>query len=137
LDSTKPDYLTAQGAEARNRLKVVESDLSHVLAKFHDRLASALGYLLSCPDTAPDLNVEIRRYVSVLRSMQGLDATLRDMRAANIGFRAVLESMADSSDQKVVYNVASSASEDLKPLIERILTVTREVAYPFPTPAVS
>ena len=84
------------------------------------------------PDVDPALNGEIRRFISILRCLQGLDATLRNIRSQSIGLGAVLNAMEGSSDQQAVYAVASSAADALKPLVERFLAATKEVAYPFP-----
>ena len=132
LESTKLDYLTAEFAAVVAKLDALESATQPLLATCRERLSSALSFLLSLPATDPAINGEIRRFISILRCLQGLDATLRNIRAQSIGLGAVLNAMEGSSDQQAVYAVANSAADALKPLVERILAATKEVAYPFP-----
>jgi Zn-dependent protease with chaperone function len=132
LDSTKLDYLTAESMAVAAKLDALEVATQPVLATCRERLASALSFLLSLPETDPALNGEIRRFISILRCLQGIDPTLRGIRTHSIGLGAVLNAMEGSSDQQAVYAVASNAADALKPLVERVLAATKEVAYPFP-----
>ena len=132
LDSTKLDYLTAESIAVAAKLDALEVATQPVLATCRERLATALSFLLSLPETDPALNGEIRRFISILRCLQGIDPTLRGIRTHSIGLGAVLNAMEGSSDQQAVYAVASSAADALKPLVERVLAATKEVAYPFP-----